>query len=191
MEVNETARKYDFPERYTYADYEKWDDDIRYELIDGKAYMMSAPSVEHQRIITKLLRQLANFLDGKPCEVFVSPFDVCLYGKGDNDDTVVQPDILVVCDASKLDKKRLNGTPDMAIEIISPTTSRHDRITKLSRYQRAGVREYWIVDPDYKDVAVHILENGKYVINTYEDTETISVTILDGCEIVLPEIFSS
>ena len=189
MEVNETARKFKRDERYTYADYAGWDAESRYELIDGKAYMMSSPTSTHQRMLINLLRQLAGFLDGKQCEVLVAPFDVCLNAKGDEDDTVVQPDLIVVCDKSKIEKKRCNGAPDLIIETLSPSTSRHDRIIKLNKYLQAGVREYWIADPDDKDVTVHTLENGKYVISAYEGSETISVNVLDGCKIILPDVF--
>jgi hypothetical protein len=89
MEVKETAKKYERSELYTYADYANWDDENRYELIDGKAYMMSAPTVMHQRMLREFFHQFANFLIGKPCEVLLSPLDVCLNGKGDKDDTVV------------------------------------------------------------------------------------------------------
>lgn len=190
MEVNETARKFKQKERYTYADYSSWDDGNRYELIGGTAYMMSAPSVMHQSISMEFSRQLAAFLVGKPCKVFASPFDVCLSAMGDDDDTVVQPDIVVVCDGSKLDSKRCNGAPDMIIEIISPSTSRHDRIVKLNRYLQAGVREYWIADPDDKAVTVHTLDNGRYIISAYEGTETVSVEVLDGCKITLTDVFT-
>ena len=189
MDVNETARKYKQKEQYTYADYAGWDDENRYELIDGVAYMMSAPTVEHQGILGELFRQLANFLVGKPCKVFPAPFDVCLNARGDDDDTVVQPDIVVVCDQSKLDSKRLNGAPDLVIEIVSPSTSRLDRLTKLNKYLHAGVREYWIVDPVDKALAVHVLEGGKYVLSAYDSTETVSVSILDGCEVALADAF--
>jgi len=188
-EVNETARKYDRDKRYTYADYESWDDENRYELIDGIAYMMSAPSMEHQSILVELSRQIANFLVGKPCRVFVAPCDVCISGLGDEDDTVVQPNIFVVCDESKVETKYCNGAPDMVIEILSPSTSKLDLFIKLKKYHKAGVREYWIADPDAKAVNVHILENGRYVINTYGSNETIASTVLDGCSIALSDIF--
>ena len=190
MEVKETAKKYNATDgQYTYSEYARWGDEHRYELIDGFAYMMSAPSIEHQRVVLKVSRQLAAFLDGKPCEVFIAPVDVCLNGKGDEDDTVVQSDILVVCDETIIDEKRCNGAPDLIIEISSPSTSSLDRIKKLNKYLQAGVREYWIVDPLDKSVLVFILENGKYVTNAYDDTETISVHVLDGCDITLPDIF--
>ena len=190
LEVHEAVRKYDENKRYTYADYESWDDDNRYQLIDGLVYMMSAPTVDHQSILGELYLQLAIFLKGKPCRVFLSPFDVCLNGLGDEDTTVVQPDILVICDELKLDKKRCNGAPDMTIEILSPSTSKLDLFIKLEKYQKAGVREYWIVDPDAKTIKVHILENGKYVIRSYERNDTIHVSVLDGCEIVLSDVFN-
>ena len=151
--------------------------------------MMSAPTTEHQSILGELHRQFANFLKGKICKVFLAPCDVCLSGLGDEDDTVVQPDLLVVCDESKLDKKRCNGAPDMVIEILSPSTSKRDLFIKLKKYQNAGVREYWIADPDAKAVNVHILENGRYVINSHESDETVAVTVLDGCVITLSDVF--
>ena len=189
-EVNEAVKKYKPDERFTYSDYASWDDDNRYELIDGKAYLMSAPSVAHQSVLMELSRQLANFLVGKKCKVLAAPFDVCLNAKGDDDDTVVQPDIVVICDMSILDKKRCNGAPDMVIEIASPSTSRHDRMKKLNKYLQTGVREYWIVDPEDKGVAVHILENGKYVISAHEGAASIPVSILEGCLITLPDEFA-
>jgi len=191
-EVSEAVRKYgqhDKNGRYTYSDYESWDDDKRYELIDGIAYLMSAPTTAHQETLTGLFLQFANFLIGKTCKVFVAPYDVCLSGKGDNDNTVVQPDIFINCDKSKIDAKRCNGAPDLVIEILSPSTARKDRFVKLNKYLEAGVREFWLVDPEYKGVTVHILENGKYIISAYEDHETIEVSILEGCKIKLPEVF--
>ena len=175
---------------YTYADYCAWDDDARYELIDGIAYAMApGPSLGHQSIIGKIHLQIGQFLRGKPCKVFLSPFDVRLNGDGDDDDTVVQPDIVVVCDSSKLDKKGCNGAPDLAVEVLSPSSTKHDRVLKFHAYQRAGVREYWIVDPDSKTVSVHILEDGRYVSSAYADTDTAPVHVLDGCTINLTEVF--
>jgi len=189
-EVREAVRKYNPLERYTYADYASWDDDNRYELIDGEVFMMSAPSVEHERISRELFVQLANFLKGKQCEVFDAPFDVCLSGKGDEDDTVVQPDILVICDKTKLDKQKYNGAPDMIIEILSPSTTKHDRLRKFNKYLQAGVREYWIADPVDKSIAVHILESGRYFIGAYKGEGSIPVHVLDGCEVDLSGVFS-
>jgi Uma2 family endonuclease len=100
------------------------------------------------------------------------------------------PDITVVCDSEKLDEKGCNGAPDLVIEIISPSTAKYDRIVKFRKYQNAGVREYWIVDPEIKSVHVCILENGRYVMFVYDETEKIPVSVLKGCEIELQKIFS-
>jgi len=189
-EVKEAVRKYKPAERYTYADYASWDDDNRYELIDGEVFMMSAPSVEHQGISGELFRQIANYLVGKKCRVFAAPFDVCLSGKGDEDDTVVQPDILVICDKTKLDKQKCNGAPDMIIEVLSPSITKHDKLIKFNKYKQAGVREYWIADPVDKSVVVHILENGRYFIGAYEGEGSIPVHVLEGCEIDLSGVFT-
>jgi len=175
---------------YTYADYCKWDDGERWELINGVPYAMSpAPSTAHQRVIGRLYNQLFNFLEEKPCEVFIAPFDVRLNAAGDDDNDVFQPDILVVCDRSKIDDKGLNGAPDMVIEILSPSTARRDKVLKFNKYQHVGVREYWIVDPTDKTVQVFILQNGTYLAKSYAETDTISTHVLEGCEISLSDVF--
>jgi len=175
--------------RYTYADYEKWDDDNRYELIDGVVHMMApAPSQAHQEAGGSLHGQLWAFLRNKPFKVFQAPFDVCLNAGGDNDSTVIQPDVLVVCDKSKLDGKRCNGAPDMVVEVLSPSTSSRDRLLKFNRYLEAGVREYWIVDTDDKNISVHILKNGEYTTKVYGINEDVPVHVLEGCLINLGEL---
>ena len=177
--------------RYKYADYCTWDDDERWELIDGIPYAMSpAPTTMHQGILVELVGQLRNFLKGKPCRVFAAPYDVRLNGFGDDDDDVFQPDIVVVCDRTKIDDKGCNGAPDMVIEILSPSTATRDRLLKFNAYQRACVREYWIVDPDSKTVQVHILENGRYFAKSYGEADVVHVHVLDGCIISLPDVFS-
>ena len=176
-------------QRYTYADYHAWNDERRWELIDGIPYLPAAPSRTHQRILVELSRQLANFLDDKPCEVYSAPFDVRLNALGDDDDDVFQPDILVVCDEAKLDEKGCNGAPDMAIEILSPSSSHRDKTLKFNKYRHVGVREYWIVDPADKTATVFILENGHYIAKSYGNAETIPVHVLEGCEINLLKVF--
>jgi Uma2 family endonuclease len=174
--------------RYTYADYLTWPDDVRYELIDGIPYMTAAPSRIHQEILVELSGQLRDFLKGKPCKLFVAPFDVRLNADS-GDDNVVQPDLLVVCDRSKLDDKGCTGAPDMIIEILSQSTARYDRVLKFNTYRHAGVREYWIVDPDSKTVTAHILKGGDYATRAYGDTDTAPVHVLQGCEINLTDVF--
>jgi Uma2 family endonuclease len=173
---------------YTYADYAAWDEKIRCELIDGVAYMMTAPSRAHQYISGALFYQLFDFLKGKPCEVYAAPFDVRLNAE-DGDDTVLQPDSLVVCDKEKLDERGCQGSPDLVVEILSPSSKTHDKILKFNKYLQAGVREYWIVDPDSRIVDVFVWENGKYVASAYSAEDGLPVSVLEGCVIPLADIF--
>ena len=177
-------------QRYTYADYYSWDDGGRWELINGVVYAMSpAPTSGHQAVSSNLHGQLYNFLKGKPSKVFSAPFDVRLNGFGDNDEDIVQPDLVVVCDRSKLDDKGCNGAPDMVIEILSPSTASKDRVLKFNLYQRAGVREYWIVDPESKTLSAHVLTDGRYMTGAYGEAEGAPVHVLEGCVIDLSDVF--
>ena len=192
MEINEASPEYKRNERYTYADYCSWDDGERWEIIDGEAYAMSpAPLREHQSISAKLVTQIGLFLKGKTCEVFAAPFDVRL-NVGRGDDTVVQPDILIVCDKTKFDPegKGVVGAPDLIIEILSPSTEKRDRKIKFKAYQQAGVREYWIVDPVNRMVAANVLSSGRYLTHSYFDDEKAPLLVLEGCIIDLPEVFA-
>ena len=173
--------------KYTYADYCSWSDGERWELIEGIPYAMSpAPSRLHQEISVGLTLMIGNFLKGSPCKLFHAPFDVRL-----DDYTVVQPDLSIVYDASKLDDRGCKGAPDLIIEILSPSTARHDRITKFHQYQKADVKEYWIVDPDTKSVQIHTLSaNGIYGIVIYAEAEVAPSGILEGCKINLQELFA-
>jgi len=184
--------------RYTYADYCTWDDDKRWELIDGVPYLMfgdescvrsPAPAWGHQGISVALSAQLYNFLKGKQSKVFQSPFDVRL-NADTGDDTVFQPDIVVICDPSILSGTGCSGVPDMVIEILSPSTAKYDRFVKFNRYLKAGVREYWIVDHESKTVDIHTLENGKYTTTVFSDEDIAPVHVLEGCEIVLADVFT-
>ena len=180
----------DKEKRYTYADYARWHDGNRYELIDGAMYVMEPGASEyHQDVNVELLRQFANFFLDKPGKVFHPPFDVCLNAGGDNDSTVVQPDIVIVCDLSKLDGKRCNGAPDMVIEIVSPSSVRMDVLIKMNNYMKAGIREYWIVDPEDHLVRVCLLKDGKYDFTDYVDEDMIRVSVLNGCEIDMKRVF--
>ncbi|GHU72543.1 hypothetical protein FACS189450_10550 [Spirochaetia bacterium] len=174
---------------YTYADFLEWDESLRTEIIDGNVYINDIPGTLHQEISGELFIRLYNFLKGTPPELYVS-LGVRLFPRDDlNDDTVVIPDIVVICDSGKLDDRGCNGAPDLVIEILSPSTARHDRLVKFRKYQQAGVREYWIVDPDMKTVQACVLKNGWYQVTMYDDTDTVPVTVLQGCEIHLAEVF--
>lgn len=137
---------------FTYGDYRSWPDGERWELIDGVAYDMSpAPLLKHQRISLRLGSKLQNFLEDKPCELFYAPVDILFprLGRSDDEaDTVVQPDIVVVCDPAKTENgKYVRGAPDLAVEILSPSTSKKDLNEKFRLYERESVREYWIFEP--------------------------------------------
>jgi Uma2 family endonuclease len=179
-------------EDYTYADYLEWDlkEGERYEIIDGVPYAMAAPSIKHQRIAGRIYSELSGFLKGKPCEAFIAPLDVCLFGKGNFDKNYVQPDVFVVCDKSKIEERRCNGAPDLVVEVLSPSTEVNDFFCKLNKYRQAGVREYWIVDPRTGIIQVCILENSYYITKDYTSDDIIPVTILDGCKINMKEVFA-
>ena len=181
-------------DHYTFADCLTWGENERIEIIDGEAVMMAPPSRTHQEVSGELFRQLANFLEGKKCKVYPAPFAVRLFEKdGDTPedvDTMVEPDISVVCDHDKLDKHGCKGAPDLVVEVLSPSTQRHDRLVKLDLYQRAGVREYWIVDPDSSTVQVFMLKNGYlHPHEVYSEKDIAKVNVLDGCFIELSKMF--
>jgi Uma2 family endonuclease len=153
-------------QHHCYGDYLAWPDDMRYELIDGIAYAMSpAPDLAHQDVAGEIYRQAANSLAGKPCRAFIAPVDVRLPKQDEADervDTVVQPDVMVVCDSSKLDRRGIRGAPDWVVEVLSPSTSGHDQIKKRTIYERHGVREYWLIHPVDRVLTVYSLVNGEY-----------------------------
>ena len=173
-------------EYHTYADYCSWPDDVRYELIDGVAYAMGpAPVRRHQGILLELARQVANILEGSPCRPYIAPFDVRLPKTDEIDDevnTVVQPDLVVICDRAKLDDKGCRGAPDWVVEVLSPSTAGHDQILKRALYQRVGVREYWLVHPVDRIVTIYTLDAGSYGA---PDVRELVGTLAVG---VLPEI---
>ena len=180
---------------FTYGDYITWPDEERWELIDGYAYNMSpAPSRRHQEISRELGRQIANFLVNKTCEVYSAPFDVRLPEADENEEdiaTVIQPDIVVVCDKKKLDDKGCRGVPDLIIEILSPTTSAKDMKIKLPLYERFAVKEYWVIYPIDNIVQLFKLNKkkmyGKPDVYTKEDK--IKTPILEGLEVELELVF--
>ncbi|MFN7571130.1 MAG: Uma2 family endonuclease [Betaproteobacteria bacterium] len=151
---------------YTYADYCGWDDDQRWELIDGQAYAMApGPTRAHQIVVGEVFRQIANALEGKRCQAYVAPFDVRLPRGDEADDsidTVVQPDIAVFCDPTKLDARGARGAPDGIVEVLSPSSAQHDHVRKRALYERSGVAEYWLVHPTDRVVHVYRAVDGRY-----------------------------
>ena len=181
--------------QYTFADVLTWGEDERVEIIDGEAVMMApAPTRVHQEVSGELFAQIHAYLKGKKCKVYAAPFDVRLFEEdGDRPedvDTVVEPDITVVCDPSKLDERGCKGAPDMVVEILSPATQRHDRFIKFSLYQRAGIREYWLVDPGSKTAQSFILEDGHYAVKEFDAAgDKMKVYVLEDYVIDLSEVF--
>jgi len=184
--------------QYTYADYLAWPEDERVEIIDGVLYMQATPSPEHQEISMNLATQIAVYLKGKSCKVYAAPFSVRLLTKGDErkaEDVkkVVEPDITVVCDKSKIDNQGCKGIPDWIIEIISPSSIKHDRVTKFNQYEKAGVVEYWIVEPEGKILSVFLLQSdGRYGRpEIYTEEDKIIVSIFPDLTIDLSAVFPS
>lgn len=163
---------------YTVADYFEIPDEIRVELIDGVIYDMAAPAFDHQKIAGEIYRQIANYIidNNGQCEAGMSPIDVQL----DCDDkTMVQPDVLILCSNEKIQKGRVFGAPDFVLEVISPSTKRKDYFKKLEKYENAGVREYWILDPYKKQLLVFFFEGDIYA-EMHDLTQPVPVHIYEG-----------
>jgi len=181
--------------KYTYGDYLHWPDEERWEIIEGVAYNMSpAPSRRHQKVLIALLNEFYNYLKGKNCEVYGAPFDVRLPEGDEREEeikTVVQPDIAVICDKSKLDDRGCKGSPDLIVEVISSSTASLDYIEKLALYEKHGVKEYWIVHPIDKVVMIYRLgDDGKYGrAEIYAKNDRVKVGIFEDLFIDLQEVF--
>jgi len=183
--------------KYSYADYLTWPEDERWEIIDGVPYMQAAPTPIHQEILMEISKQFAVYLTGKPCKVYPAPFCVRI-SKGDekkNEDIkkVFEPDITIVCDKLKIDKEGCKGAPDLIVEILSPSSIKMDRVEKFNRYEKAGVKEYWIVEPEGKLVSVFVLQDnqryGRQEIYTEDDK--INVFIFPDLVVNLKPVFDT
>lgn len=172
---------------YTEADYYALPEDVRAELIDGQIYYQAAPSRIHQKILGKIHQRISNYIDSKSgfCEVYPAPFAVKLW---EDEKTIVEPDISVICDCDKLTDKGCTGAPDWIIEIVSPGNSSHDYIRKLNLYADAGVREYWIVNPMQQSIFVYHLEKDNFQVKPYTFQDKIKVNIYDDLWIDFQEI---
>ncbi len=180
---------------YTYADYLKWKFEERLELFRGKIYKLSAPNTRHQVIARNLTVISVTSLRGGKCKVFPAPFDVRLplkTGKKDSEvKTVVQPDLCIVCDESKIDTRGCCGAPDLVVEILSPGNSRKEIRIKHELYEEAGVKEYWIIYPEEESMAVFLLnETHKFDGATiYAGGETITSKAVPGLSVNLTDVF--
>ncbi|MBC2725654.1 MAG: Uma2 family endonuclease [Desulfosporosinus sp.] len=186
------------PQVITMAEYNKLreNSESRFEYIDGIVYMTPSPSTKHQRISSRLHAKLFNFLEGKECEVFPAPFDIELRTADDNqgDQTektkVVIPDLSVICDKTKLGENKYVGSPELIVEIISPSNQAHDLVKKLSLYMQYGVKEYWIVNPLLNTVQIYGLnEEGQYhQVEVLKETGIAHSEVLEGFSISLEEL---
>ena len=181
------------PAIHTYGEYLRWPDTPRYELLDGIAYAMSpAPLIAHQQIVAHIARVLGNALVGQPCQALVAPVDVRLSHGDEADesiDTVVQPDVLVVCDPTRIDRRGVRGAPDLVVEVLSPSTAAHDQLRKRRVYERAGVREYWLVHPTDRMVTVYRLQAGEFgKPDVFELKGATPVAVLPGVEVAWDDL---
>jgi Uma2 family endonuclease len=179
--------------RFTYADYKAWElaPRERFELIYGEPYAMAAPNAYHQTILAELTVEFGAYLRGKPCKVYPGPFDVRLfYEEDESDDTVVQPDLTVICDKERRGPEGGRGAPDLAVEILSPSNTTGEMSRKFRLYRDAGVREYWVVSPEEKSLLVHRFDHGQTSSRTYYSTDTVRVGIFPDLEISLELIFA-
>ncbi|MBR1478189.1 MAG: Uma2 family endonuclease [Lachnospiraceae bacterium] len=186
--LNNSMSTYPRQGEYTLKDYLALPDDKRVEMIDGVFYDMSSPTTIHQMIATKICNAIMNFIEknGGNCIPFIAPTDVQL----DCDDrTIVEPDVFITCDRSKIKRARLFGAPDFIVEVLSPSNRRHDMCLKRNKYENAGVREYWIVDPDRKKVIVYLFgEEPDTFVYGFDDK--VPINIYDGdCMIDFADIY--
>jgi len=191
--VSNAVLKEELEKTYTYADYSQWElsPGERFELIDGIAYAMSAPNSRHQEILVELSRQIANYLIGKPCKVYPAPYDVRLFYQADeSDDTVVQPDISIVCDKEKRGPEGCRGAPDFVAEIISPSNTFVEMERKFQIYREAGVREYWILNPEQKTLHIFLFKNGEIQHRIYTQADTAPMEIFGDLFISLEAVFA-
>jgi Uma2 family endonuclease len=179
-------------ERYaTYADYKAWDlkEGERYELIDGIPYAMSAPGAYHQEILIALAAAFYDFFKGKSSKAYVAPYDVRLFYRPDgSDDTVVQPDLSVVCDEKKRGPEGCRGAPDMVAEVLSPSNTAAEMLRKFDLYRQAAVREYWVVSPEEKTIRAYCFQEDRVISRVYETLA--AAEIFPGLKIELEPVFA-
>lgn len=172
---------------FTEEDYYNLPEGVRAELIDGVFYDMASPTRIHQEILALLMTEIYNYIKSRKssCHVYPGPFAVKLFA---DDKTIVEPDISVICDPSKLTDRGCTGAPDWVVEIASPSNSRHDYIRKLNLYSTAGVREYWIVDPKYGQIHVYTMSDDHFMLKSYAFSDTVKAGIFEDFSIDFSEI---
>jgi Uma2 family endonuclease len=184
LEVSEALPKYE--RLYTVKDYHSWDEGFRCELYEGTLIVAETPAQRHQKILMEISGQLWQFLKDKPCKVYPAPFAVRLSEK---EETVFEPDIVVICDESKLGGRIFSGAPDFIAEILSPSTARMDKKQKFQKYQQAGVKEYWIVNPDLNILEANTLKDGSYITMIFNESDMAPIHTINF-EINLADVFA-
>lgn len=174
---------------YTYEEYLKISSEDRCEFINFKIYMMGSPSIEHQNVVGNIFFALKNYFNKKECKPFIAPLDVTFLDENNNKN-IVQPDVFVVCDRDKIIDNSYKGIPTLVIEVVSPSNSSHDYVTKLDLYLRAGVEEYWIINPINKNAICYKFENKtpSKVVGYHYD-EVIKSEVFEGLNIDLKGMF--
>ena len=172
-----TTRARKTPERRTMTleEYEALPEEVRVELIGGRVYDMASPTVDHQALAGELYFRFMDYFDkkGGKCKVFIAPLDVELKREPP---TIVQPDVMIVCDPEKLgDRRRVYGAPDLAIEVVSPSNEKHDYLRKLNLYMDAGVREYWIVNPQSRQINIYEMKDEKFQTRNWTFKDKVPV----------------
>lgn len=153
-------------EHFTYKDVKSWPEGERWEIIRGQAFQISSPKIVHQRALGQLYRQMGDFFEGKPCEPLLGPVDVLFRENPEQDedqvDTMLIPDLVVVCDETRVSERFIDGAPDWVLEVLSPSTSWRDLTEKREIYERHGVKEYWVLNPENLDLTIFRGERGQF-----------------------------
>lgn len=182
--------KTDQTETYTYEDYLTWDGPERWELIDGVPYLLASPVPEHQQVAIQLGAEFAMYLRGKECRAFIAPMDLT-FEENQQTNKVIQPDLFVMC-GEYGSNKRITGIPALIVEILSPSTAKHDLIRKLNLYQKAGVKEYWVVDPEEKNINIYLHDGAvlRWTEQEYKPDDKLSPSMFPDLVIGVSVIFA-
>ncbi len=196
--VHEEAKQYKSPRRISYDEYMALvnSSDQRYELIDGEVYLLASPSFKHQVVVNEIAWHFNNYFRGKPCRSLTAPLDIRLFGfatKFEEDPNVVQPDVVVICDEEKVNVEgKYEGVPALVVEILSPSTKGKDMAVKLNLYMKSGVREYWVVDLERKNMFQYSFSEERDIdrLNTYGIEDTIKSTVFEGLELKISDFLT-
>jgi Uma2 family endonuclease len=178
---HETGNRYTLDEFLEYAG----KDDNRYELMDGYIHMMASPNTNHQRITGDVYSAFRAHLKGKVCEAFIAPLDVYLLEEDGSCENVLQPDVFIVCDKSKIKERGIEGAPDLVVEVTGKSSYQRDYLLKLEKYLRLGVKEYWIINPVNKHTMAYRNNNGSSSVDNYSFDEILQSELFEGLQIDL------